>query len=309
MPMVLNSEEHFSRIILPVKLKHMKTSLHFKLAMAVLGAGAVSIMAQTQTNETTSTSSGYVQTTKIVGITVKSGQGEQVGVVKDVILDRNTGCIAYTVLSTGGTGGTAKMVAVPWTVYSSTEPGGFVVSVDRERIYNAPVFEYSRINEYSTTGYIDNVDSYFGVSAGVGRSQTTTGATTDSRAGRQTGAYASPAQTTSPSMAASPSRARSASERATPSASAAETAAAEESPRESASPKGRRGKAREETTPGRTRASVTPGEQRHRTETGRERTEQSPPETTESPSAERKQGAHEPSTRETTEPSATPEQR
>jgi len=43
-----------------------------------------------------------------------------------------------------------------------------VVTVDRDRIYNAPVFEYTRISEYSTSGYISNVYSHFGVSAQAG---------------------------------------------------------------------------------------------------------------------------------------------
>src|SRR5438477_7806370 len=40
----------------------------------------------------------YVQTSKIVGMKVKDSSGQEVGVVKDVVLDRNTGCMAYTVL-------------------------------------------------------------------------------------------------------------------------------------------------------------------------------------------------------------------
>jgi tetrahydromethanopterin S-methyltransferase subunit D len=52
--------------------------------------------------------------------------------------------------------------------------------VDRERIYNAPVFDYARIDEYSRPDYITNVYSYYGVSqgavgAGVSGTSTTTG--------------------------------------------------------------------------------------------------------------------------------------
>jgi len=45
-----------------------------------------------------------MQTSKIIGTKVKTAQGEEVGVVKDVVIDRSTGCMAYTVLSAGGTG-------------------------------------------------------------------------------------------------------------------------------------------------------------------------------------------------------------
>jgi len=133
----------------------MKTSLIMGAALAILGVAAAPLIAQTQTT-TTSTSTGYVQTSKIVGTKVKASNGEEVGVVKDVVLDRNNGCMAYTVLSTGGTGtritGGGKLVAVPWSVYTVSPDAGYLtVNVERDRIYNAPAFEYSRIGD---TAYV-----------------------------------------------------------------------------------------------------------------------------------------------------------
>src|SRR5213075_2681803 len=125
---------------------------------------------------------------------VKSAQGDEIGTVKDIVLDRNTGCLAYTVLSTtGGGGGTrvsggGKMVAVPWAVYSpSTDVNVLTVTVDRERIYSAPVFDYASIDEYSRPDYITNVYSYYGVSPGAeigaGVSRTTTGVSSAATSG------------------------------------------------------------------------------------------------------------------------------
>ena len=144
-------------------LLYMKTSLLFRTAFGILGLAAAQVIAQTQISTTTGTS-GHVQTSKLIGTKVKTAQGEEVGVIKDVVLDRSNGCMAYTVLSTGGAGtrgvGQAKTVAVPWTVYSPTSDlSVLTVSVDRDRIYNAPVFEYARIDEYATSGYINNVYS------------------------------------------------------------------------------------------------------------------------------------------------------
>src|SRR6266480_4774015 len=114
----------------------MKTLLSLGAMVAVLGLAMASTFAQTQS--TTSSSTTYVQTSKLVGTKVKSSQGEEIGVVKDVVLDRNTGCMAYTVLSTGGGGGArvsggGKLVTVPWTVYSPTSDlSVLTVTVDRE---------------------------------------------------------------------------------------------------------------------------------------------------------------------------------
>src|SRR6266516_7432359 len=174
----------------PQSLSLMKTKYLTGAMLAVLGAAIVPMSAQTQ--------STTVQVSKLVGTRVKSSQGEEIGVVKDVMIDRNTGCMAYTVLSTAEGGpraaGGGKLVAVPWTVYSPTsDVSVLTVTVDRDRIYNAPVFEYARIDEYATSGYINNVYSYYGVSGQVGvagQTSVTSGATTTT--GAATSATASP---------------------------------------------------------------------------------------------------------------------
>jgi sporulation protein YlmC with PRC-barrel domain len=265
----------------------MKTSL-FLSAVAILGIPATSVIGQTQTS-TATTTSGYVETSKIVGTKVRTAQGDEIGVVKDVVIDRGTGCMAYTVLSTGGTGTQVtqtKMVAVPWTVYTTTsEPGALVVNIDRDRIYNAPVFDYARINEYATSGYINNVYSYYGVSAqgGVSGQTAVTGGSTG-RATETGGAATAPAAREGAAAA--------------PAATAAETA----SPRPAAtrSPRATHGKVREESPSSRARETETPAsERRHRermTSPGEETSE-----TTASPSRERTRHR---ATEEQAEPSA-----
>ena len=73
----------------------MKTLFSF-LITAILGWAVASTFAQTQSN-TSSTS--YIETSKFIGRPVKSSQGDEIGTVKDIVLDRSTGCLAYTVLS------------------------------------------------------------------------------------------------------------------------------------------------------------------------------------------------------------------
>src|SRR4051794_2445369 len=207
----------------------MKTTLLAAVAIAGLAIAANS-QAQTSTTSSTTTSTNFMPTSTVIGAKVRSSDGQEIGTIKDVVLDRNTGCMAYTVLSTSGGGGTSrtaktttttKTVAVPWSVY---EPGNdlhtYTVRVDRERIYNAPVWEASRVDEYSRSDYIGNVYGYYGipvpslgvgVNTGYGASSTTTtggyntGTGASTGAGASTNASASPSMSTSPSMSASPS--------------------------------------------------------------------------------------------------------
>ncbi len=60
------------------------------------------------------------------------------------------------------------MLAVPWAVYSpSTDLNVLTVTVDRDRICSAPVFDWGRIDEYSRPDYITDVYSYYRVSPGA----------------------------------------------------------------------------------------------------------------------------------------------
>ena len=215
----------------------MKKYLPYGVALAILGLAATPLISQTQTTSSSS-SSTYIQASKIVGTKVKTQSGEEVGVVKDVVLDRSNGCMAYTVLSAGGGGsritGQSKLVAVPWSVYTVSPDASYLTTtIERDRIYNGPVFEYSRIGDPSFTS---TVYSTFGVAAGgIGVSNTastTTGVNTQTQTNAQTNTATNPNNPAPP--AAGPNATAGAS--ASPSASASASASASPSASASASP-------------------------------------------------------------------------
>ena len=255
-------------------------------------------IAQTDTTNTTT----YIQTSKLVGRPVKSSQGEEIGTIKDVVLDRNTGCLAYTVLATGGGGaqvaGGGKMVAVPWSVYSaSSDLNTYTVTVDRERIYSAPVFDYARVEEYSRPDYINNVYGYFGVTAGaaIGTAvssttnvNTTTGTTARGASTRE-GAMASPGASAAAGAARSPAQPASPSGRGSP----APRATAERSPHET--PAGRT-----HATP-RSRSGATESSPTERTRGTKEEREGSTPPSGRSETGRTETGRGESGTRSNTE--------
>src|SRR5436190_16469150 len=200
----------------------MKKNILFGASLALLVAAAP-LFAQTSTS-TTSTGS-YVQSSSIIGSKIKDARGQDVGEIKDVVLDRSSGCLAYVVLSTHGGGTTTtttKTVAAPWTVFSaSSEPRVYMTRVEREKIYSAPVWESTRIQEYSRPEYINQVYGYYGVtpSFSVGVTSTSGTTTTGTTSGTTTtGTTNSSANSTAPS--ATPAATASVGATTTPSASA-----------------------------------------------------------------------------------------
>lgn len=246
----------------------MKTTLSFVAALTILGVAALPLGAQTQSPTSTSTTN-YIQTSKLIGTKVKASSGDEVGEIKDVVLDQN-GCMAYTVVSTSGGGGgggsrttststSTKTVAVPWSVYSTTsDPRVMTVRVERDRIYNAPAFEYSRINEYATGGYINNVNSYFGVSASVGVNGAVNGGRNEGVNRTETGVNTS-ANTPNPSPGSS---AAASLPTATPATSATPSASPSITPVGTATPTPSRHTNKED----KPKSTLTPASPRHRTE-------------------------------------------
>ncbi len=145
----------------------MKASRLTSVTCAIAALTIVTVDGQYESSTTTTTTT-YVPTTIIVGSRVMGPQGEEIGQITDVVLDKQTGCMAYVVLSTEQNG-TRKTVAAPWEVFSpGSDNRTYTVRVDREKIYSAPVWESSRIDEYSRTDWITNVYSYYGVQPQVG---------------------------------------------------------------------------------------------------------------------------------------------
>src|SRR2546423_6869914 len=179
----------------------MKKTILLAAALAFLGLATAPLFAQTSAS-TTTTSSGYIQSSTVIGSKIKDSRGQDVGEIKDVVLDRSSGCLAYVVLSTrgGGTTTTTKTVAAPWSVFSaSSEPRVYMTRIEREKIYSAPVWESTRIEEYGRPEYISQVYGYYGVTVPTtfGVSATTTGATTTTSTAPSTNASATPAATAS----------------------------------------------------------------------------------------------------------------
>ena len=186
----------------------MKTLIWYG-ATAVIVSVAAMMSGQNEIPDGSSSSFSYIPTSKLIGRKVKSFEGKEIGVIKDLVIDGSNGIMAYTVLSTGGDGtgvisGGGKLVALPWALYSpSSDLSALTVKADRDKIYNAPAFDYTRVDEYARPDYMNNVYSYYGVSPGPGTAVAASrGATSGTDVTGTAGPTASPGEVASPAAPA-----------------------------------------------------------------------------------------------------------
>ena len=90
---------------------------------------------------------------------------EDLGDIKEIMLDVPSGRIAYAVLSYGGFLGMGdKLFAVPWNALKlDTENKRFVLDVDKESLKDAPGFDKDDWPDIADATWVKKVHNYYGV--------------------------------------------------------------------------------------------------------------------------------------------------
>ena len=85
-------------------------------------------------------SGNIVSANRFIGWDVKDQRGENIGEVKDLLIDRQNGQIGYIVLSKGGFFGVGdKQYTVPFSAFKTgPEAGSLMLTVDESKLANAP---------------------------------------------------------------------------------------------------------------------------------------------------------------------------
>lgn len=100
-----------------------------------------------------------------IGESVYNLKGENLGDIKEVMLDIESGSVAYAVLSFGGFLGIAdKLFAVPWnalTLKLETLDTRFILDVEKERLESAPGFDKENWPDMADESWITHVHSYY----------------------------------------------------------------------------------------------------------------------------------------------------
>lgn len=99
------------------------------------------------------------------GDQVKNDVGEDLGKIKDIMIDVQSGRIAYAVLSFGGVLGVGgKLFALPWNILTLDEDEKhFVLSVDKNILKNAPGFDKDNWPDMADRTFGSKIFNYYGV--------------------------------------------------------------------------------------------------------------------------------------------------
>ncbi len=105
----------------------------------------------------------------LIGADVKSPTGENLGDIKDVVIDWKTGKVQYDVLSFGGIMGIGdKLFAVPATaLQSKPDSKELVLGIDKQRLKDAPGFDKDNWPNFTDANWQKTNDQFYTAQPGM----------------------------------------------------------------------------------------------------------------------------------------------
>lgn len=106
----------------------------------------------------------------LIGNDVYNRDSEDLGEIKEIMLDMRTGRVSYAVLSFGGFMGMGeKLFAVPWAALKlDTGNKRFVLDVNKERLASAPGFDKSKWPDMADPTWEKGIQAFYNVKPEVG---------------------------------------------------------------------------------------------------------------------------------------------
>lgn len=95
---------------------------------------------------------------------VKNAQGDNLGSIKEIMIDVSDNSLAYYVLSFGGFLNMGdKLFAIPaHALKLDIENKCFILNVSKEQLENAQGFDKDNWPNFADTTFRDSIDSYYG---------------------------------------------------------------------------------------------------------------------------------------------------
>lgn len=100
----------------------------------------------------------------LMGNDVYNLKDEDLGDIKEIMLDMRTGRVSYAVLSFGGVLGMGeKLFAVPWNALTlDTQNKRFTLNVEKDRLENAPGFDKDAWPNMADSSWAKGIHDYYG---------------------------------------------------------------------------------------------------------------------------------------------------
>jgi sporulation protein YlmC with PRC-barrel domain len=111
--------------------------------------------------------SRLISADKVEGTAVYNPAGEKIGKIENIMIDKQSGKVAYAVMSFGGFLGIGdKHYPLPWSMLKyDTRLGGYVVNLDKKVLEGAPSYESRDRIDWDDEKWGRRVHDYYGIAS------------------------------------------------------------------------------------------------------------------------------------------------
>ena len=97
----------------------------------------------------------------LIGEKVRNQKGEDLGEIREIMLDMRTGQVGYAILGLGGWG--ERLFAVPWKALQLDAANNrFILNIDPIQLQNAPAFDKDQWPDMADATWVRDIHSYYG---------------------------------------------------------------------------------------------------------------------------------------------------
>jgi len=103
-----------------------------------------------------------IAASRVTGTNVYNEQGDKIGHVEDVVLDKMSDKVMFAVLGFGGFLGIGERYhAMPWSMLDyNADTGGYVVGLSRDVLEKAPSYDLDDLMKQDGAGQAPSLDYY-----------------------------------------------------------------------------------------------------------------------------------------------------
>jgi sporulation protein YlmC with PRC-barrel domain len=105
-----------------------------------------------------------ISASKVEGTSVYNAAGDDLGTIRDVMIDKRSGRVAYAVMSFGGFLGIGeKYHPLPWNVLTYDEDkGGYNIDLTADQLRGAPSYSSEELRNFGDRAENERVRTYYG---------------------------------------------------------------------------------------------------------------------------------------------------
>jgi sporulation protein YlmC with PRC-barrel domain len=154
------------RVRRATRLEGFRKKVRMKpICLFIAAIGAWSLISAAAIAQDKGLQSGLMRASKVAGMDVRNPANENLGDIQDIVLEQETGSIAYAALSFGGFLGMGdKLFAVPWGALKPTTDGkAFTLDIPKERLQKAPGFDKKNWPDLNNHQWAVDIHTYYSV--------------------------------------------------------------------------------------------------------------------------------------------------